>query len=121
MIPWLKLLATFTHTSISLCTHAQPILFLPWRHVQGSRDHPECFALHCLAVPFSALEGGERLFSAKRWVRPFHCQHPSFTQASVSQGNSLSCPLHVSVSLNVCVCIRVCIRMCVRRRVQVKE
>lgn len=28
-IPRLKFLAAFTHTSISLCTHARPIFFLP--------------------------------------------------------------------------------------------
>ena len=120
-IPRLKFLATFTHTNISVCTHARPISFSPsWRHVQGSRDHPECFALHCLAVPFSALEGGERLFFAKRWVRPFHCQHPSFTQASVSQGNSLSCPPacvciseYVCVRVYMCVCVCVCLCVCV--------
>lgn len=114
-IPRFKFLATFTHTptSISTCKHMHGLSpFPPWRHVQGSRDHPECFALHCWTVLFSALEEGERLHVAKRWVRPFHCQHPSFTQASVSQGNSLSCPLHVCVSLKVCVCVCICVSVC---------
>lgn len=114
-IPRLKFPAAFaqTHTGISTSTKCAAYLLFPKRrHVQGSRDHPECFALHCWTVLFSALEGGERLLLAKRWVRPFHCQHPSFTQASVSQGNSLSCPLYVCISLNVlgggCLCMHIC-------------
>lgn len=111
--------ATFTQTPTGLgtCKHMHGLSpFPPWRHVQGSRDHPECFALHCWTVPFSALEEGERLLVAKRWVKPFHCQHPSFTQASVSQGNSLSCPLHVCVSLKVCVCVCTCVSVCEEER-----
>lgn len=111
-IPRLKFPATFTPTQAHAQMHG-PSSVPPWRHVQGSRDHPECFALHCWALPFSALEGGERLISAKRWVRPFHCQHPSFTQASVSQGNSFLSPACVCISVNMCV--RVYISVCVRR------
>lgn len=73
-------------------------LLCHWRHVQGSRDHPKCFALHCWAAPFSALVG-ERPLSAKKMGQvfslPASCFHPG-----------LCLPGQLAFfSLYMCVCV----------------
>lgn len=109
---------TPTESLCAACTLTHPLLLLlllPWRHVQGSRDHPECFALHCLALPFSACEGGGgRGGEVGRGGRRALCQEmgqalslpASFFHPGLCLPGQLflSCPPNVSVSLNACVC-----------------
>lgn len=96
-----QLTVTYTDTSVyaGVCVHPCPArLLCHWRHVQGSRDHPKCFALHCWAAPFSALVG-ERPLSAKKMGQvfslPASCFHPG-----------LCLPGQLAFfSLYMCVCV----------------